>query len=173
MTKSQPWEVGCPTHPNEARKLFLLHLLGLGVWLFRVCSYCSIIKRPLSLIVMQFRGMQPPHLFSEISYHSPSWFTSIFCCKHISVFSINEMKHYFCCIFLYMVISVFCCIPVSRSINFNKKFLCGVSFLGILLFFSFLKFEFSDLWGLSSKIHFNFLDLGDLLPRSGSNDPVT
>ena len=77
MTKLRPREVGYPTNRNGAHKLLVLHLLGLGFWLFKVFSYCSIIKRPLSLIVTQLRGMQRPHLFLEISYHHPSYLISI------------------------------------------------------------------------------------------------
>ena len=57
MTKLRPREVGCPTNPNGAHKLLVFHLLGLGFWMFRVFHCFSIIKRPLSLIVTQFRGM--------------------------------------------------------------------------------------------------------------------
>ena len=57
MTKLRSREVGYPTNPHGAHKLLVLNLLGLGFWLFRVFSYCSIIKRPLGLIVTKFRGM--------------------------------------------------------------------------------------------------------------------
>ena len=72
----------------------VFHLLGLGFWMFRVFHCFSTINRPLSLIVTQFRGMQPPHLFSKINYHrlSQSYFHSV--CKNISVFGINEMNLY-------------------------------------------------------------------------------
>ena len=111
MPKLQPWEVDVPIYPNGAHSL-AFHLLGLGFWMFRDFHCFSIINRPLSLIVTQFRGMQPPHLFSEISYHRLSWFISNFVCKHISVFYINEMKYYFHCISVFIVISVICCVPV-------------------------------------------------------------
>ena len=39
MTKLRPREVGCPTNPNGAHKILVLHLLRLGFWLFRVLSY--------------------------------------------------------------------------------------------------------------------------------------
>ena len=99
---------------NEAHNV-AFHLLGLGFGMGRVLHCFSTINRPLSLIVTQFKIVQrhvAAHLFSEISYHHPSWFISISGCKHISVFSINEMKYYFRCISLFMVISVIYCVPV-------------------------------------------------------------
>ena len=51
MTKLWTQEFGFPTNPNEAHKLLVLSLLGLGFWLFIVFYYCSIIKSPLNLIV--------------------------------------------------------------------------------------------------------------------------
>ena len=111
MPKLQPREVDVSIYPNRAYSL-AFHLLGLGFWMFRVFHCFSTINRPSSLIVTQFRGMQPPHLFLEISYHRPSWFISIAICKHISVFDINEMKYYFQCIFVFMVISITHCIPI-------------------------------------------------------------
>ena len=45
--------------------------------MFRVFNCFSIINRALSLIVAQFRGMQPPRVFSEIRYHCSSKFISI------------------------------------------------------------------------------------------------
>lgn len=89
-----------------------LHRLGLGLWMFRVFHFFSTINSPSSLIVRQFRGMQPPHLSSEISYHCPSQFIFIYVCKHISVVYISEMKSYFCCIFVFMVIFIICCVPI-------------------------------------------------------------
>ena len=57
--------------------VLVLHLLGLGFWMFRV-FYCFLtINRASSLVVTQFRGRYPPHLFSEISYQRPSYFISI------------------------------------------------------------------------------------------------
>ena len=96
---------------NGAHSL-ALHLLGLGFWMFRVFHCFSTRYRPLSLIITQFRGMQPPHLFSEMSYHRPSWFISISVCKHISVFYINKMKYYFHCISVFMIISVIFYVPI-------------------------------------------------------------
>lgn len=96
---------------NGAHSL-AFHLIVLDFWIFRVFHYFSTINRPSSLIVTQFRGMQPPHLFLEISYHCPSQFISISVCKHISVFYSNEMKYYFYCISICMVITVICCVHV-------------------------------------------------------------
>ena len=105
MPKLRPREVDVPIYPNGAYSL-VFHLLGLGFWMFRVFHCFSTINRPSSLIVMEFKGMQLPHLFSEISYHRPSQFISISVCKHISVFYSNEMKYYFYCISICMVIFV-------------------------------------------------------------------
>jgi len=51
MPKLRPPEVGVPIYPNEGHSL-VLHLLGLGFWMFR-----SVINRPSSLIVTYFRDM--------------------------------------------------------------------------------------------------------------------
>jgi len=56
MPKLRPWEVGVPIYPNEAHSL-AFHLLGLGFGMLRVFHCFSIINRPSSLIVRQFRGM--------------------------------------------------------------------------------------------------------------------
>ena len=56
MPKLQPSEVDVPIYPNEAHGL-VLHLVGLGFWMFRVFHCFSTISRPSSLIVTQFRGM--------------------------------------------------------------------------------------------------------------------
>ena len=85
--------------------------LGLGFWMFRVFPCFSIIKIPLSLILTRFRGMQLPHLFLDISYQRPSQFISILFISKFQFFDINEMKCYFGCIFVFMVICVFFCIP--------------------------------------------------------------
>jgi len=96
---------------NEAH-IFAFHLLGLGFWMF-VGSHCfSTINGPWSLILTYFRGMELQHLLSEVRYHCPSQFISISICKHISIFYSNEMKYCFCCIFVCVVISVICCIPI-------------------------------------------------------------
>ena len=96
---------------NGAHNL-AFHLLGLGFGMLSVFHCFSTINRPLSLIVIEFRGMWTPHLFSEMSYHRPSCFIYIAVCKHILVFYINEMKYYFRCISMFMVIFVISCIPV-------------------------------------------------------------
>ena len=105
MPNLRPREVDVPFYPNGAHSL-ALHLLGLGFLMFRFFHCFSIINRPFNLIVTRFRGMQLPHLFSEISYHRPSQFYFHYVCKHILVFEINDMKCYFYCIFVFMVISV-------------------------------------------------------------------
>jgi len=74
--------------------------------MFMVFHCLSKINRPSKLIVTQFRGMYLPHIFSEISYHLPSYFIYISICKHISVFYSNEMKYYFYFISVFMVIYV-------------------------------------------------------------------
>ena len=56
MPKLQPREVDVPIYPNGAHSL-AFHLLGLGFWTFRVFHCFSIINRPSSLIVTQFRGI--------------------------------------------------------------------------------------------------------------------
>ena len=43
-----------------------------------------------------FRGLQLPHLFSEISYQRPNQFISILSVSIFQSFVINEMKSYFC-----------------------------------------------------------------------------
>ena len=91
--------------------VLVLHLLWLGFWMFRVFHCFSIINRPSSLIVTQLKGLQPPHLFSEISYQRPSQFISILSIRKFQFFDINEMKCYFHCIFVFMVICVLCCVP--------------------------------------------------------------
>jgi hypothetical protein len=55
MPKLRPWEVDVPIYPNGPIVL-VFHLLGLGLWMFRVFHCFSIINRPSSLIVTQFRG---------------------------------------------------------------------------------------------------------------------
>ena len=91
--------------------VLVLHLLGLGFWMFTVFHCFSMINMPLSLIVTQFRGMYSPHLFSEISCHHPSYFISILFVSIFQYYDINEMKCYLCCIFVFMVISVIFCVP--------------------------------------------------------------
>ena len=88
-----------------------LHLLGLDFWMFRVFHYFSIVNRPSILILTQFRSLQLPHLFSKICYQHPSYFISIMSVSIFLLFDINEMKHYFCCISIFMVISIFFFIP--------------------------------------------------------------
>ena len=88
-----------------------LHLIGLGFWTFRVLHYFFIINRPSSLIVTQFKGLQPPHLFSKIQYQHPSYFISIMFVSIFLLFDFNEMKPYFHCISISMVIYVFYFIP--------------------------------------------------------------
>ena len=87
-----------------------LLLLGFGFWIFRVFHYFLIINGPSSLIVTYLRGMQLPHLFSEISYHRLSQFMSIISVSILQLFDINEMKFYFCCISVFMFIFVFYCV---------------------------------------------------------------
>ena len=114
MPKLRPREIDVPIYPNGAHNL-AFHLLGLGFGMWRVFHCFSTINRLSSLIVIQFGTVQrhvAAHLFSEISYHHPSWFISIPGCKHISVFYSNEMKYYFRCISVFMVISVIYCVPV-------------------------------------------------------------
>ena len=97
---------------TQKEPIFLvLHLLMLGFWMFRVLHCFSKIIRPLSLIVKYFKGTQPPHLFSEINCHRPSQFISILFVNIFQLFDINEMKHYFRCISMFMSISIFYCVP--------------------------------------------------------------
>ena len=97
---------------TQTRPIVLaLHLLGFGFWMFRVIHCFSIINRPSSLIVTQFRGLQPPHLFSEIATSALASFVSILFVSKFQFFDINEMKCYFHCISVFMVICLFCCVP--------------------------------------------------------------
>ena len=110
MPKLQPWEIDVPIYPDGVH-IMAFHLLGLGFWMFRVLHYFLIISRPSSLILTQFIGLQPPHLFSEIRYQCPSYFIYIFSVSIFQLCDINEIKSYFCCIFLFMSINVFYCVP--------------------------------------------------------------
>ena len=91
--------------------VLVLHLLGLWFWMFRVFHCLQIINRPSSLIVTQFRGLQPPHLFSEIATSALPSFISILSVSKFQFFDINEMKCYFRCISIFMFICLFCCVP--------------------------------------------------------------
>ena len=113
-------EIVCQSYVPEKLKhqftqtppiVLALHLLGLGFWTFRVLHCFSKINRPLSLIVTQFRGLYLPHIFSNIRYQHPSYFISIMSLSIFMLFDINEMKHYFYCISMFMVLSIFCCVP--------------------------------------------------------------
>jgi hypothetical protein len=80
-----PEEVDVPIYPNGAHKLLALHLLGLGFWMFRVFHCFSIINRPSSLIVTQFRRHVATTSLLRDKLPSPElvYFHSV--CKHISV----------------------------------------------------------------------------------------
>ena len=97
---------------TQTGPIFLvIHLLGLFFWMFRVLHCFSIINMPSSLIVTQFRGLQLPHLFSEIATSALASFISILFVSKFQFFDINEMKCYFRYISVFMVICLFCCVP--------------------------------------------------------------
>ena len=115
MPTLRPQEIDVPSYPTGptfqhfTSQGYVFGCVGLPLFLNNIQAFqihCN----------TEFRGVQPPHLFSEISYHDSSQSYFHYVCKHTSVFDINEMKCYFYCIFVFMVISVFCCIPFkSRS----------------------------------------------------------
>ena len=108
-----------------------LHLLGLGFWMFRVFHCFSIINRPSSFIVTQFRGMQPPHIFSEISYHRPISFMSILSINIFQSFDINETNFYF------YYISVFMLNLYSIVFSLKSKSVVSEKYTLYLILFSF------------------------------------
>ena len=110
MPKLHPWEVETPIYPNGTQ-VFGASSPRVRFLMFQFFHCFSIIHGPLSLIVTQFRGLQPPHLFLEIHYQHPSYFISIMSVSIFMLFDINEMRCYFRCISVFMVMCLFCCVP--------------------------------------------------------------
>ena len=86
MTKLQPREVGCPTNPNGAHKLLVLHLLGLRFWLFKDFlllfnnkkgpePHCNSVQRHVVATSLVSDKLPSPEIY---------YFHSV--CKHSSIF---------------------------------------------------------------------------------------
>ena len=91
--------------------VLVFHLLGLGFWMFRVFPCFSIIKRPASLIVTQFRRHVATTSLLRDKLPSPELVYFHFAFNNFQYFVINELNWRFHCISVFLFIFVFHFVP--------------------------------------------------------------
>ena len=109
LSNKQAFEPHCNTVERAVAITYLLRdMLPLPspAHFYYSCKHVSVI-----CFVTKFRGLQPPHIFLEISLPVPYMFIYVMYVSIFQSFDFNKRKHYFRCISMFMSISVFYCIP--------------------------------------------------------------